>query len=229
MALTKAQLMELPGGVIPVGAIKAGTGISISNGVMAVDPTAVVYSVKPIDGSIDVSPASGSGDITISVPDQFFQNVESTVNPGDKMFFYNSTAPTGWTKVVSDDNLTIRVVSGTGGGVGGATPFTSAFTTFTPQGNLTGVSLIGDVQSHTINQGELPSHNHGYEARDCAPVGIFPEPGGNLARCQQPMGYTGGNGSHTHAFGGTVSGGFVGQTTNQFAVQYVDMILCVKN
>jgi hypothetical protein len=43
-------------------------------------------------------------------------------------FLKDSTAaPTSWTKSTSQDNKALRVVSGSGGGTGGSTAFTSVF------------------------------------------------------------------------------------------------------
>jgi hypothetical protein len=227
MALTKAQLMELPGNVIPVGAVKVGTGLTLSpEGVMALNAADNCLQLVAGPGST-VSPASGVGVVTVGLPPQSLQ--DPVVLPGDKMFFFNATAPSGWTKDTSVNDMMIRVTSSTGGGQGGASPFSSAFTTFTPQGGVSGVSAVGTIDQTAISQGQLPSHTHSYESRDCAPVGIEPVPGGNLARCQQATGSTGGNGSHTHAFNGSITGGFAGQTTNQFSVKYIDCILCTKD
>ena len=49
------------------------------------------------------------------------------VPSGATMLFYQSSAPTGWTQVTSQNNKALRVVSGSGGGTGGSSAFTSAF------------------------------------------------------------------------------------------------------
>ncbi len=46
---------------------------------------------------------------------------------GTTIVFYQASAPTGWTKSTSHDNKALRVVSGTGGGSGGSSSFTSVF------------------------------------------------------------------------------------------------------
>jgi hypothetical protein len=226
MALTKAQLLELPGRVIPVGAIKAGTGIVISAaGVISVDPNVAVLKLLAGTG-IALTPSSGLGDVTIALDIPPAQ--PPTLNTGDRMFFFNSTAPLGWVKVTATDDATIRVVSGTGGNTGGTTGFTAAFTNFTPAGGISGVTPTGSIDASTISQGQMPSHSHQYESRECSPIGIQVIEGGQISRCTQGTQFEGGNGSHTHSFSGTITGGFTGNSTTQFAVQYIDCLLCSK-
>jgi len=61
---------------------------------------------------------NGSANITISA---------SEFSSGTTIVFYQASAPTGWTKSTSHDNKALRVVSGTGGGSGGSSSFTSVF------------------------------------------------------------------------------------------------------
>lgn len=225
MALTKAQLMETPGNIIPVGAVKAGTGISITNGVMALNPDEVLAQL--VAGQYaTVSPASGVGEVTVGLTGEAVP--DPVVQPGDRMFFLNATAPTGWTKVTTVNDATMRVVAGAGGGTGGSTNFSAAFTNFAPRGAIVGLSLTGSVGYTTIDVNSLASHSHAFESRECSPQGLVPATGA-LARCQSTMQGAGGNGSHTHGFSGTISNQLSGETTNQFAVQYVDCLLCSKN
>ena len=69
-----------------------------------------------------------------------------------KMLFVQAAAPTGWTKVVTNDNAALRIVSGgTGGAAGGTANFTTAFASRTPTGSNTAVAL---------SLAELPPHSH---------------------------------------------------------------------
>ena len=73
--------------------------------------------------------------------------------------FYQSGAPTGWTRLpaASDhNNKALRVVSGTGGGSGGTTAFTSVFPNSTIPISLSG-SVTGTVGNHTLSTPELPN------------------------------------------------------------------------
>lgn len=69
---------------------------------------------------------------------------------GTSMLFKQTSAPTGWTKQISDNDKAIRIVSGTASS-GGSVAFSTAFASQTPSGTVGGTSL-------TI--GQLPSHNH---------------------------------------------------------------------
>ena len=58
--------------------------------------------------------------------------------------FFESSAPTGWTKLTTHDNKALRVVTGTGGGFGsggtsgaGGSPFTSTFSQVPVTGTVT--------------------------------------------------------------------------------------------
>ena len=72
---------------------------------------------------------------------------------GTVVVFYQSSAPTGWTKSTSHDNKASRVVSGTGGGSGGSNNFTTAF-------NSSRGTSGGSVNNHTLSTSQMPSHQH---------------------------------------------------------------------
>jgi len=101
-----------------------------------------------------------------------------SIPSGAKVLFYQSTAPTGWTKVTDHDNKALRVVSGTGGGSGGSSSFTSVFTSRKPEGSITGgtisngsasgsvsVTLSGSTEYHSLTEVQMPSHYHAYRVR----------------------------------------------------------------
>ena len=65
---------------------------------------------------------------TANLVTDVYDEVKTNVIPaGTTMLFYQSVAPTGWTKLTSQNNKALRVVSGTGGGTGGNNTFTSTF------------------------------------------------------------------------------------------------------
>lgn len=157
--------------------------------------------------------------------------------------FYQATTPTGWTKVTTQDNKALRVVSGTGGGSGGTNAFTTTMSSFTLSGQLTSTNALGGF-ALTIN--EIPSHNH----PNGGEVGLNANPA-TFNPAGQQTGYTGGDvrrpvpsaaagqwirvtpgignqGSgvtHDHPFSGT---GPVNVSTS-IAVQYIDVIVCTFN
>jgi microcystin-dependent protein len=196
-----------------------------------------------------------------------------SVPPGSVVLFYQADAPTGWTKVTTQNNKALRVVSGTGGGTGGTTNFTSVFTSRTPSGSVSGgsvsVSISGNTGSTALSVAQLPPHNHGLGNHshgvndpghfhqwgvddntgatgqgnaDANPGTVYRNTTSSITRItiQGASGATGtGNDyglagqGHTHTFSGSGSGSlssasFSGSAMD-FAVQYIDIILCSKN
>lgn len=131
---------------------------------------------------------------------------------GTAMLFVQTSAPTGWTKSTTHDNKALRIVSGTASS-GGTTGFTSVFT------------------ARTITTSNMPAHTHGVT-----------DPG-HLHAFSRNEGYQGGtinfvgNGSSTASPSQNTASAVTGITINSagsgtamdFAVQYVDVIICVKD
>ena len=150
---------------------------------------------------------------------------------GTTLLFYQAAAPTGWTQVTTHNNKALRVVSGTGGGSGGTGGnFTSVFASRTP---------AGTVSDHTLTTAQIPSHNHnpssnGGNAFISGPNnnGVYELDIGQGFDATSPASFTqgwfrsqstsstGGGGAHNHGFTGTAM---------DFAVQYIDVIICSKN
>lgn len=154
--------------------------------------------------------------------------------------FYQNTTPVGWTKITTQDNKALRVVSGTGGGAGGSNAFTTTMSTFTISGSLTTSDAAGGT---VLNSTQIPTHAHpnGGEVSLNANPAVFnpdgaqtgysggdvarPVPSGNLGswiRVSPGTGNLGGNGSHAHPFSG--SGPVLAPVS--IAVQYIDVIVC---
>ena len=147
---------------------------------------------------------------------------------GTVMLFYQASAPTGWTKVTTQNNKALRVVSGTGGGTGGSNAFTDTLTgsigitanaaNTTATGNVTvadgtgggsvtiaNASTGGTVNNHTLTTAEMPSHTHSYQANyDCNGVISGYQNWGITCNQNQSQtsGSTGGGGAHSHGFTG---------------------------
>lgn len=157
--------------------------------------------------------------------------------------FYQANAPTGWTKVTSQDNKALRVVSGSGGGTGGTNAFTSTMSSFTISGTLTSSDATGGF---SLTNNEIANHSHpngGEVGLNANPSTFNPDgsqagySGGDVRR-PVPSGTTGqwirvtpgigneGSGSaHSHPFSGT---GPVSAPVS-IAVQYIDIIVCTFN
>lgn len=159
---------------------------------------------------------TGSGITFNDSTSQTTQGVE--FDSGTVTVFYQSAAPTNWTKVTTHNDKTMRVVSGTGGGSGGSISFSSAFTSRT---------FGGSVGATTLSTSQIPSHNHSMmHTQDYAPWGTGGGTSAKFLRTEygdNPWAYTsstGGNGSHNHSFSGN---------SLDFSVQYVDVIMASKN
>jgi hypothetical protein len=127
------------------------------------------------------------------------------VGAGTVMLFYQAAAPTGWTKLTTQNDKALRVVSGAGGVSGG----TNAFSTVMAQ------TVVG---SDTPNITKLASHNHtdsGFTDFVFVATGGGGGYGPSTGLGSGPMAATGGSASHNH--------------TIQMSIQYIDLILASKN
>ena len=105
---------------------------------------------------------------------------EDYIPNGSVMVFFQASAPTGWTKVTTQNDKTLRVVSGSGGGTGGdwamsageTTSQVGAHTHTSAAHTHTGASHTHTGASHshgggnmaaaatTISTSTMPSHSH---------------------------------------------------------------------
>ena len=138
----------------------------------------------------------------------------ATVIPsGTVMSFFQPAAPVGWTQITTHTNKAIRIVSGTGGGSGGAVAFTTAFAS---------QAVTGSNSATTLTEAQIPSHQHSYyigSGTGSVMPDYSPADGNNMGATAYTN-FTGGGGSHNHTFTGTAI---------NLAVQYIDMILASKN
>lgn len=170
------------------------------------------------------STAVGTGDMQPATPYDVLYNVgtdkyyvlntlagTTTFATGTAIPFYQTAAPTGWTKAVINDKA-LRVTSGSGGVTGGTTAFSTVFA------------------SRTITQGNLPSYNLSLTALTFGGSAALGVNTGSAT-------FTAANGVNTLSYpsasysstvGGTVASGGSG-TAMDFAVQYADVIICTKD
>ena len=172
-------------------------------------------------------------------PDQLTN--DAVIPSGTIMLFQQTAAPTGFTKLTSQNNKALRVVSGTAS-TGGSNSFTDAFNSTKTVSGTTGsssVSISGSTASHTLSVSEIPSHTHTKPAWQMT-AGIRHQDGTDYIpqRGDQggpsgtfTMSSTGGGGGHSHG-AGTLSGGSHSHSfsdTFNLNVQYVDIILASKD
>jgi hypothetical protein len=163
--------------------------------------------------------------------DQTYAVVSSgTLIPsGTVMIFGQTSAPTGFTKLVDQDNAALRVTTGTAG-TGGSVNFTTAFASQTPTGSVSITSVTGSAGATTLSTPQIPSHSHPV-MRTASPGGSFTSnaSGGATGPFEIPSAAAGGGGSHTHPFSfSSGSGTFSGNAIN-LAVKYVDVIRATKD
>jgi hypothetical protein len=130
----------------------------------------------------------------------------SSFPAGTVMLFYQAAAPTGWTKLTTQNDKVLRVVSGAGGVAGGTNSFSSVMAQ----------TVVGNT---TLSVAQLPVHNH--TVPQSTNGGVL----GNV---------TGGSANFWYAYAGTFNSGDTGGAgahnhTINMAIQYIDLILASKN
>ncbi len=140
-------------------------------------------------------------------------SISSGIISGVKMYFYQNTAPVGWTIDISVSDALIGVK-------GGVNAFNVA------GGNLAGTwSQAGHTHTtadHTLTVAQIPSHTHAvYYIPNLVGIGGGPQPtsGGSYFN----SGATGGGGAHNH--GSTASSG----TANTYRPYAAVGIICTKS
>lgn len=165
---------------------------------------------------------------------------------GTVMLFVQTAAPTGFTKVTTHNDKSLRVVSGSVG-TGGSVAFTTAFAsnrTATGTTGGTAVSVSGTVGSHTLSAGEIPTHSHSFSIGQFVGSDDATSSGGgyilmanrNYASGGGAAGVTIGNygsgGGHTHSVGSLTGASHTHSFTSSnmaFDVSYVDVIIATKD
>ena len=168
---------------------------------------------------------------------------------GTTAVFYQASAPTGWTQVTTQNDAALRVVSGVGGGSGGTTNFSSAFTSIAVTGSVSIATATGTVGDTAITLDQMPSHGHGVsDPGHSHSFGNQPAllnnaaGGGGSGNVQARSGVTinssatgitisasGGGNTHAHSLTmNSQSATFTGNNIN-LAVKYIDTIICSKN
>jgi hypothetical protein len=148
------------------------------------------------------------------------------VPSGTVMLFGQTAAPTGFTKMTTNNNAALRVVSGAAS-TGGTVDFTTAFasqavagtvgtsgsTTATNNSYTPAGSVSTSVGSTTLSTSQMPSHQHqgiAYCGADgCGPLQWRSSTGNYLDTLNQYLdntNFVGGSGSHNHSGSSSFTG-----------------------
>jgi hypothetical protein len=206
------------GGNVAIGDVAPTEKLHVVGGVR------ITGAIKDKDNS-----AGSSGQVLSSTGTQidWINSTDTGFPSGTTMLFHNDNAPTGWTKKTASNwnNRALRMVTGSVG-TGGSNDFTTAFVS---SRNTSG----GSVSNHTLTTAQIPSHRHWVSRarRDdnnfsqwntnTQEFGLYSDAGSYSASDQnhsvgRNTAYTGGGSGHNHG-------------TMNFAVRYLDVIICSKD
>lgn len=171
------------------------------------DPDATPF-VVDANGNVGIGTDTPSSALDIAAPG-VFTGAWAYLPAGTTMTFVQSAAPTGWTKSTTHDNKALRVVSGSASS-GGSVAFTTAFSAAR--------ALQGSTDGHTLTIAEIPAHTH---SQEIMVVGSNFALGAQYNTGTGTTGSAGGGGAHSHTLAGSGS--------VNLAVQYVDVIIAVKD
>jgi len=152
-----AGLTNLAGDKITTGTISPAR---LPSATTAIQGAVIVNNTYPPTGTSTVQPPS------VDAFRRLYDAVGNFIPSGTKMLFYQASAPTGWTKLTTDNNKTLRVVSDSGGGSGGTNSFTSAFAVrgvpLTAHNHNGSVSDQSNNHTHSGSTGnQNANHTHG--------------------------------------------------------------------
>ena len=163
-------------------------------------------------GSASIVP-QGARVLFVSDTTNGVQTGSSSFPSGTKTVFYQASAPSGWTQVVTYNDYLPRIVSGTGGAATSGSGFSSINASVTTAG-------------HTLSVAEMPSHSH-TDAGHTHPLSIAGVASGadyfgyitagsasNTGTGHASLSNTGSGGSHSHGL--------------TLGISYLDLILCQK-
>jgi hypothetical protein len=175
------------------------------------DTSNPVYRYRGLKGSTGSRPAAGEYGLYCNTTLNTIQrdngsswdDVATLIPSGTVILFYQASAPTGWTKLTTQNDKALRIVSGTGGGAGGSI---STSTT---------LSHYHTVDSHTHGKGSLKT--------------VTPElgttsgiPGGGSG--------TAASLTHVHDLNDGITGATAPGTDAKLGVlAYIDVIACSKD
>lgn len=193
----KISLTGSVSGILP--AANGGTGAALTtvdNTIPRFNGTGGVLQTSNITIS-DTDDVSIPGNLTVTGSITMSGRAVDAFPSGTKTLFFNSAAPTGWTKDTTHDNKALRIVSGTPGS-GGSVNFTTAFTSRSVAGSISSTTSTGTVGSTTLTTNQIPSHNHDFGT-------LAGSAASNGAHTHSVSGTAASDGAHTHSVSGSTS------------------------
>jgi len=224
-AATVVTNANLTGGVTSVGnAATVVTNANLTGEATSVGNAATLTNSAVI-GKVITGYVSGAG--TVAATDTILQAIQklngNTAASGfpatTAMVFKQTAAPTGWTKVLTNNDSALRVVTGAAS-TGGSVAFTTAFA------SQAVVGTNAASGAYTLATADIPSHSHLYQNDSGASfnANFIQANRGNGNNAYNPTTKTsGGGGSHSHS-----AAAFTGTAIN-LAVAYVDVIIATKD
>jgi hypothetical protein len=195
-------------GITDLAVADGGTGSSslTLNSVLIGNGTGALLAVAP----------STTGNVLTSNGTAWTSTAAAAFAAGTVIPFYNTNAPTGWTKLTTQNDKALRVVSGSGGVSGGSVAFSTAFSSQA----VTGTN--GASGATTLTTAQIPSHSHTIGTGGGSFNSVITRAGPSV-NGSNSTDATGSGDSHTHS-----AAAFTGTAIN-LAVQYIDLILCSKD
>lgn len=193
-------------GVGQIGVVIQGAQIATfaSNGIINTNFVSDTF-VSPVMSGVPTTPTAAPLTNNTQVASTAYVDAADIAHQafasGTVLLFWQTAAPTGWTKIVTQNDKALRVVSGSGGVSGG----TNAFSTVMAQ------TVVG---SSTLSTAQLASHAHSYIAPAAGNFSIGC-PVGQLSSVGSTTGAAGSGASHNH--------------TITMSIQFIDIILCSKD
>jgi hypothetical protein len=209
---------DLNSGLYRIGTDNIGAAV---NGTKILD---IATTGLGVTGAISGTTGTFSGAITMQ------SRAVDAFPSGTKMLFQQTSAPTGWTKDTTHDNKALRVVTGTASS-GGSTAFTSVFAART--------ITADNLPVHTHAAGTLAAASAGDHTHQLSALadGTTTRGSGGTTRLEDlrdgavgnDTATTTTNGAHTHTITGNTGNNTTAASAMDFAVQYVDVVICTKD
>lgn len=236
-------------------ALRSGAASGVESVFPGPDPsTAPVHRYRGLKGASVDRPAAGNYGLFANETTNTLQrdngsswvDIATLIPAGTVMVFYQAAAPVGWTKLTTQNDKALRVVSGSGGVDGGSLSMSG------------GVSHSHTVNSHTHDLGShthtTPNHTHRLAdgtrviltnptiSPSTAAVGVsgsaaadgtmdyYSQVGGGAGGVQRKLSTTDSGGSGTSgAASGNTGGATPGTDTQAPVLAYIDIIICSKD